>query len=167
MIQLESYPIYFSNLKTFGQSYHGVAVIVTWISVLEFFLSSFLVICMLGTVFSRVCSHRETSLSCNFSLQGGYMCKHWCISLVDILTSAVSVLLARMHHILSTFSFGHLDFDSTVYLLRAFVKKNGKDNVTVDDLVRAITPKGRGNKLTHPVICSSFNTHLKSCPTFH
>ncbi|KAL8474866.1 hypothetical protein ACS0TY_031328 [Phlomoides rotata] len=29
-------------------------------------------------------------------------------------------------------------------LCRAFVKKNGRDNVTVDDLVRAITPKGRG-----------------------
>ncbi|KAL8474865.1 hypothetical protein ACS0TY_031328 [Phlomoides rotata] len=30
-------------------------------------------------------------------------------------------------------------------LCRAFVKKNGRDNVTVDDLVRAITPKGRAS----------------------
>ncbi|KAG6410163.1 hypothetical protein SASPL_128214 [Salvia splendens] len=30
-------------------------------------------------------------------------------------------------------------------LFRAFVKKNGRDNVTVDDLVRAITPKGRAS----------------------
>ncbi|XP_051117487.1 transcription and mRNA export factor ENY2 [Andrographis paniculata] len=30
-------------------------------------------------------------------------------------------------------------------LCRAFIKKNGKDNVNVDDLVRAITPKGRAS----------------------
>ncbi|KAG6412654.1 hypothetical protein SASPL_125337 [Salvia splendens] len=30
-------------------------------------------------------------------------------------------------------------------LCRAFVKTNGRDNVTVDDLVRAITPKGRAS----------------------
>ncbi|KAK4483225.1 hypothetical protein RD792_010407, partial [Penstemon davidsonii] len=30
-------------------------------------------------------------------------------------------------------------------LCRAVVKKNGRENVTVDDLVRAITPKGRAS----------------------
>ncbi|KAL7135928.1 hypothetical protein ABFS83_11G131300 [Erythranthe nasuta] len=30
-------------------------------------------------------------------------------------------------------------------LCRAFVKNSGRDNVTVDDLVRAITPKGRAS----------------------
>ncbi|KAK4426056.1 Transcription and export factor ENY2 [Sesamum alatum] len=30
-------------------------------------------------------------------------------------------------------------------LCRAFIKKNGRENVTVDDLVRAITPKGRAS----------------------
>lgn len=42
-------------------------------------------------------------------------------------------------------------------LFRAFVKKNGRDNVTVDDLVRAITPKGRGNKRTHRFFFVIFN----------
>jgi hypothetical protein len=27
---------------------------------------------------------------------------------------------------------------------RAFIKKKGKNNVTVDDLIHVITPKGRG-----------------------
>lgn len=39
------------------------------------------------------------------------------------------------------------------------MKKNGRDNVTVDDLVRAITPKGRGNKHIQFSL-PSFNT----CP---
>lgn len=32
----------------------------------------------------------------------------------------------------------------TICLLRAFARKKGKNNVTVDDLVQVITPKGRG-----------------------
>lgn len=32
----------------------------------------------------------------------------------------------------------------TICLLRAFARKKGRNNVTVDDLVQVITPKGRG-----------------------
>ncbi|CAN1273460.1 Transcription and mRNA export factor ENY2 [Linum perenne] len=34
--------------------------------------------------------------------------------------------------------------DEMKALCRAFIKKKGRDNVTVDDLVHVITPKGRG-----------------------
>ncbi|KAL3644046.1 hypothetical protein CASFOL_011978 [Castilleja foliolosa] len=30
-------------------------------------------------------------------------------------------------------------------ICRSFVKKNGRENVTIDDLIRAITPKGRAS----------------------
>ncbi|GFP94049.1 transcription and mRNA export factor sus1 [Phtheirospermum japonicum] len=35
--------------------------------------------------------------------------------------------------------------DEMKALCRAFVKKNGRESVTVDDLIRAITPKGRAS----------------------
>lgn len=36
-----------------------------------------------------------------------------------------------------------------VSICRAFIKKKGRNNVTVDDLVHLITPKGRGTACYH------------------
>jgi len=40
--------------------------------------------------------------------------------------------------------FSILKFLSMSLCFRAFIKKKGKNNVTVDDLIHVITPKGRG-----------------------
>jgi len=32
-----------------------------------------------------------------------------------------------------------------VFVCRAYARKKGRNNVTVDDLIHVITPKGRGN----------------------
>lgn len=42
--------------------------------------------------------------------------------------------------------------------LRAFVKKKGRNTVTVDDLVRVITPKGRGEDFRFSSLWFSFQT---------
>lgn len=48
------------------------------------------------------------------------------------------------------------DFLSPFFLLsaltRAFAQKKGRDNVTLDDLVQLLTPKGRGE--FYPFACS-------------
>lgn len=40
----------------------------------------------------------------------------------------------------------------TIYLLRAFARKKGRNNVTVDDLVQVVTPKGRGGFISFSIL---------------
>jgi hypothetical protein len=55
-------------------------------------------------------------------------------------------------------------------LLRAFARKKGRNNVTVDDLVQVITPKGRGefiSKFFFPeiyVLMSSYGLQIYVFP---
>jgi hypothetical protein len=45
-----------------------------------------------------------------------------------------------------------------LFNLRAFVKKKGRNNVTVDDLIHVITPKGRGKDFCCVFLWFSFQT---------
>ncbi|GER31347.1 transcription and mRNA export factor SUS1 [Striga asiatica] len=47
-------------------------------------------------------------------------------------------------------------------LCRAIIKKNGRENVTVDDLVRAITPKGREG-ISKPSLLQCYAFIITSC----
>lgn len=70
------------------------------------------------------------------------------------------ILLLPAYHNLCLFSSFFFFFNR-----RQFIKKKGRNNVTVDDLVHVITPKGRG-KNYDPFFLNFFNIHMDELETF-